>query len=207
MEDDTDTAATDHARACPGSQRRVLHFHQDNTTMNHITRTTASHLPVPTAGLLPTIAEPTVRDVDLAERLGYERPANIRNLIKRHLPTLEAMGSLLQREAMIETAKTARRVITEYHLNRAQAAFIVAKAGTKVADSLTVKMAEVFALFSQGRLVAVDETSAEEIAAIEARDRVRRRLIHEEEREARDMGFALLRSGGSRRKRRIARVR
>lgn len=153
---------------------------------------------------LPILAEPTVQDLRLAELLGYERPANIRNLIKRHLPMLEAMGPLLQREAMVEIGSGATRAVTEYHPNRAQAAFLIAKAGTKLADSLTVKMAEIFAMFSEGRLVPVDETSAEEIAAIEARERARSRAIFEEEREARDMGFALLRSSGSRKRRRKA---
>ena len=52
-----------------------------------------------------TIITPTVKDLQLAEALGYERPSNIRNLIKRHATSLEAMGSLLHREAMIATAK------------------------------------------------------------------------------------------------------
>lgn len=167
--------------------------------------TTTAIVPLATAGTaLPAITEPAVQDLRLAELLGYERPANIRNLIKRHLPTLEAMGLVLRRKAPIISGKGRTTIVSEYHLNRAQAAFIVAKAGTKIADSLTVKMAEVFALFSEGRLVAADETSAEEIAAIEARERARRRTIFEEEREARDMGFALLRRGGSRRRRRKA---
>ena len=156
------------------------------------------------ADTIPALEEPTVQDLRLAELLGYERPSNIRNLIKRHSPTLEAMGPLLHREAMVEIGSGAARAVTEYHLNRAQAAFIIAKAGTKLADSLTVKMAEIFALFTEGRLVAVDEVSAEEVAAIEARERARSRAIFEEEREARDWGFALLRSGGNRRRRRKA---
>lgn len=156
------------------------------------------------ADTIPALEEPTVQDLRFAELLGYERPSNIRNLIKRHLPTLEAMGLVLQREAPIVSGKGRTTIGTEYHLNRAQAAFIIAKAGTKRADSLTVKMAEIFALFTEGRLVAVDEVSAEEVAAIEARESARSRAIFEEEREARDWGFALLRSGGSRKRRRKA---
>lgn len=167
--------------------------------MNFITTTS---VPDP----LPALTEPTIQDIHLAERLGYRRPADIRKLIRRHLPTLEAMGLVLHRGAPIVSGKGRTTIVTEYHLNRAQAAFIVAKAGTKIADSLTVKMAEVFALFTEGRLVAVDSSAAEDVAAIEAREKARRRAIHEEEREARDMGFALLRSGGSRRKRRKRRT-
>ncbi|WP_163778917.1 hypothetical protein, partial [Proteus mirabilis] len=72
----------------------------------------------------------------------------------------------------------------------AQAAFITAKAGTKLADSLTVFMAETFAMVSDGKLVAVDESAAEELAAAQTR-KARRR--HEEERDARSEAFAFLR--------------
>lgn len=147
--------------------------------MNDMTTTTST-----TAAL--ALTEPTVRDIDLAERLGYERPANIRNLIKRHQPTLRAMGLVLHREAPIVSGKGRVSTVTEYHLNRAQAAFIVAKSDTKHADSLTVKMAEVFALFEAGGLVATDNIALADLAAIEERERQRRRAIHEEEKEARD---------------------
>jgi hypothetical protein len=54
-------------------------------------------------------------------------------------------------------------------------------------------MAEVFALFSVGGLVAADAAAQADLAAIEERERQRRRAIHEEEREARDSAFQLLR--------------
>lgn len=135
----------------------------------------------------------TVPDLHLAEALGYERPTNIRALIKRHLPILEAMGSLHQREAMIEVGKGARRAVTEYHLNRAQTAFLVAKSGTKLADSLAVKMAEVFAMFAEGKLSVVDEQAQAELLDIESRERVRRLALHAEEKAARDGAFAIMR--------------
>ncbi len=134
----------------------------------------------------------TVPDLQLAEALGYDRPTSIRILIKRHLAMLEAMGSLHQRDAMIETGKGARRSVTEYHLNRAQTAFLVAKSGTKLADSLAVKMAEVFALFAEGKLYAVDERSEAELQNIEKRERARRLALHAEEKEARGSAFAIM---------------
>ena len=36
--------------------------------------------------------EPRVLDLDLAERLGYERPRKIRDLIDRHMDTLIEFG-------------------------------------------------------------------------------------------------------------------
>lgn len=139
----------------------------------------------------PLVAgEKTVVDLALAEALGFERPTNIRKLIRRHRATLEAMGLVLQSEAPIRSGKGRVSLVTEYHLNRAQAAFIIAKAGTKRAESLAAMMAEVFAMFDEGKLVAVDQAAAEELEAVRAREARRR---HEEEREARSEAFAFLR--------------
>ncbi|WP_187272606.1 hypothetical protein [Methylobacterium sp. WL9] len=143
-----------------------------------------------TAGNAPAREEATVQDLKLAEALGYARATDIRKLIIRHATTLELFGSLRHRGVMIEAGKGARRSVTEYHLTKAQAAFITAKADTKNATSLTVLMAEVFAMASDGKLVAVDAAAAEELVAAQARDARRR---HEEERDARSSGFAALR--------------
>ncbi|MBN9433482.1 MAG: hypothetical protein J0I45_13705 [Bosea sp.] len=144
------------------------------------------------AAPLPTAAAATIVDIQLAKVLGYGRPTNIRLLIKRHLPMLEAMGLVHQREAPTVSGKGRVSTVTEYYLNRAQAAFIIAKSGTKHADSLTVKMAEVFALFTGGGVVAVDQAAAVQLAGIEARETERRGLIAAEEREGRDAAFAIM---------------
>ncbi|GLS23878.1 hypothetical protein GCM10007874_68990 [Labrys miyagiensis] len=130
--------------------------------------------------------------MELAKALGYSRPNDFRKLIKRHASALKAMGSLRHGVAMIEAGKGAKREVTEYQLSFAQAAFLVGKAGTTLADSLAVKMAEVFALYTAGRLVAVDAAAQAELDAIAAREAERRR-VHEEEKDARDMGFRALR--------------
>lgn len=151
---------------------------------------------------LPAAAEARVQDLALAERLGYRRTTDIRKLIKRHAPMLEAMGSLRQHAAMIVTGKGAKRSVTEYHLNRAQTAFIIAKAGTKIADSLAVMMAEVFALFSEGKIAPTSDDAEAELAAAAERERTRRRALYEEERDARSEAFKFLNQGRVRHKRR-----
>ncbi|AOG03679.1 hypothetical protein [Bosea sp. RAC05] len=148
------------------------------------------------------LSEPAIQDLDLAKALGYERPTNIRNLIKRHEASLEAMGSLLHHEAMIVAGKGAQRSVTEYRLTKAQAAFIIAKAGTKRADSLAVSIAEIFAMAADGRLAPVDTTGAAELRAVGQRFETRLAAIVAEEQEARSGAFALLARGCSRRRRR-----
>lgn len=140
----------------------------------------------------PAPAGDTIRDIQLAEALGYERPTDIRKLIRRNMPMLEAMGTLRHYGVMIEAGNGARREVTEYHLNRAQTAFLIAKSNTRHAESLTLRMSEVFALFSEGRLVAADTAAEVELNAIQERDAERRRLIHAEERAARDAAFGIL---------------
>lgn len=78
-----------------------------------------------------------IRDIELAKGLGYTRPGNIRNLIRRHLPALESIGVVHSMRAPIGT---------EYRLTTAQAAFILAKAGTKRADCYLVTICEIFAM-------------------------------------------------------------
>lgn len=146
--------------------------------------------------------EPTIQDLDLANALGYERPTNIRNLIKRHEASLVAMGSLLHGEAMIVAGKGAQRSVTEYRLTKAQAAFIIAKAGTKRADSLAVSIAEIFAMAADGRLAPVDNAASAELGAVQERLESRLAAIVAEEQEARSNAFALLDRGRNRRRRR-----
>lgn len=159
-------------------------------------------LPAAPASPALVLSEPTIQDLDLANALGYERPTNIRNLIKRHEASLVAMGSLLHGEAMIVAGKGAQRSVTEYRLTKAQAAFIIAKAGTKRADSLAVSIAEIFALAADGRLAPVDNAASAELSAVQARLESRLAAIVAEEQEARSNAFALLGRGRNRRRRR-----
>ncbi|WP_421697546.1 hypothetical protein [Ancylobacter sp.] len=134
----------------------------------------------PPETVLPVTEETTMQDLQLARVLGYKRLTNIRNLIGRHRASLEAIGSLLQREAMIETGKGASREVTEFHLTKAQATFLIAKAGTKEADSALILVSEAFAMLMEGKLVAVDEAAQAELDAAAERAAERRRLMREE---------------------------
>ncbi|MDQ0510628.1 hypothetical protein [Ancylobacter amanitiformis] len=140
--------------------------------MNDIT--TTATMPLPAAG------ERTFRDIELAEALGYKRPGDIRKLIKRHLPLLEAMGLVRHRGAPIVSGKGRVQTVTEYHLTKAQAAFIIAKADTPDADNALILISETFAMVSEGKLVAVDAAAQEELDAAAARAAERHRLMREE---------------------------
>ena len=74
--------------------------------------------------------EPRARDIDLAERNGYERPRKIRDLVKTYL----ASGDLSQDDVRPVVGRTrigiAERNVTEFWLSEAAALFIIAKSET-----------------------------------------------------------------------------
>ncbi|MBS1029446.1 phage antirepressor KilAC domain-containing protein [Gluconobacter albidus] len=89
-----------------------------------------------------------VLDTDLATRLGFDRPRDIRKLIKRYEAELGKMG----------TCATVARVIrgneTEvYYLNKKQAIFITAKSETAEATEITIEIIEKFDAYERGEVV------------------------------------------------------
>ena len=97
--------------------------------------------------LVPTDVngEARIRDYDLAVRLGFAKPTKIRDLIKRHAASLEAIGPL----------PTVGRVINggeanEFFLSRKQAIFITAKSETPEATDITIEIIERFDAYERG---------------------------------------------------------
>ena len=89
--------------------------------------------------------EARIRDVDLANRLGFAKATKIRDLIKRHRTSLEALGPL----------PTVGRVIngggaTEFCLNKKQAIFLTAKSETPTATEITIEIIERFDAYERG---------------------------------------------------------
>jgi hypothetical protein len=63
--------------------------------------------------------EPRVYDILLGERLGFDRPVNIRNLIKRNMDKLQTFGPLSIVERVINGGNA-----REFYLNQKQSIFI-----------------------------------------------------------------------------------
>ncbi|MCB4862399.1 Rha family transcriptional regulator [Sphingobium sp. PNB] len=90
-----------------------------------------------------------ILDTDLAKRLGFERPRDIRKLITRWKPELERMGIC----AMVSQnhASGRGRPTMEYYLNRKQAIFITAKSETPEATDITIEIIHRFDEYEVGR--------------------------------------------------------
>jgi hypothetical protein len=90
-------------------------------------------------------AEPRVRDIRLAERLGFERPRKIRELIERNFAELETYGLLPRHRAPIVSGKGGVQWTEEYWLNEAQSSLLCmwSKAVDKRLASLARRRAEI----------------------------------------------------------------
>ena len=95
--------------------------------------------------------EPRARDIDLAERLGYGRPRDIRKLIDRLLIEQKLNDSDV-RATVAQTSKKGGRPSTEYWLTEEQALYVVAKSETKEAHEQLLFVLRVFRLARKGLL-------------------------------------------------------
>jgi hypothetical protein len=111
--------------------------------------------------------EPRIRDLDLADRLGYERPRKIRDLIAR-LILDEKLNDIHQRPTVGRwPGQVAAQPVTEYWLTEAQALKVAAKSETEPADALLDEMIRVFLLARRGQLkVVVDDASLFAVAEV-----------------------------------------
>lgn len=92
--------------------------------------------------------EPRVHDLRLAERLGFERPVKIRELIKRHESKLLNFGIL---PTVGKIHEAAGRPTAEYYLNQKQSIFICMKSETEKAFDVQVEIVHVFDAYLGGQ--------------------------------------------------------
>ena len=101
----------------------------------------------------PAAGEPRVRDIDLAEMLGFERPRNIRNLIRRHMPELLRYGGIsLQLEA--KPPGQPGRPEEFYELNEQQALLVCMFARTERAEEVREHIIRVYTAWRRGQAPA-----------------------------------------------------
>ena len=91
-----------------------------------------------------------IRDIDLAERLGYDEPRAIRKLISRmvergllpHVLARDTVSRIEKNKGFVRG--TEDRVVTEYWLDRIEALLVIMKSETSNADALCRVIATVF---------------------------------------------------------------
>lgn len=95
--------------------------------------------------------EPRVLDLDLADRLGYSRPRDIRKLVERMIKRrqLTDVRATVARSSM---PNGGAREDNAYHLTETQALKVAAKSETEPADKLLDEIIRVFMLAKEGKL-------------------------------------------------------
>lgn len=91
--------------------------------------------------------EPRIRDVLLAERLGYKRSRVIRELIERNREELEAYGTIAVRHGAVEIGSGAIKEVTEFYLNEHQGLLVCMFSKTEIAAAVRKALIEVFVAF------------------------------------------------------------
>jgi hypothetical protein len=91
--------------------------------------------------------EPRILDLDIAERLGFDRPSNIRNLIDRNLGELRRYGVCF---TMKQTPSGGGRPGSAYWLNEPQALLICIKSDTLRSEDVRQEVIEAFIAYRRG---------------------------------------------------------
>ena len=128
----------------------TLHM-KDITTMLNNTLNANSNS---TSLINPVLIEKELRilDIDLAQRLGFERPRDIRKLINRYSDELDEMGV---RATVAQTPSAAGgRPAMAFYLNRKQAIFITTKSETKDAINVTIEIIKKFEAYERGEITS-----------------------------------------------------
>lgn len=95
--------------------------------------------------------EPRVHDLELAERLGFERPRKIRDIIQRNHDKLLKFGVC---PAVGRTSgELGGRPATEFYLNQKQAIFICMKSETEQAFDVQIEIVHVFDAYLTGDFI------------------------------------------------------
>ena len=96
--------------------------------------------------------EPRVYDLHLAECLGFERPADIRKLIKRNEEKLNKFNHIATVARCIELGNGAKRAVDEYYLDRKQSIYIAMKSETDKAFEVQEDIIRVYDAYLNGDL-------------------------------------------------------
>lgn len=85
--------------------------------------------------------EPRIHDLELAEKLGFERPRTIRQLIERHMERLRRAGEV---EIIKMSPPQGGTKTNNYYLNETQATFITSQSKTELALDITMQIIETY---------------------------------------------------------------
>lgn len=104
--------------------------------------------------LTPVNGEPRIHDLALADRLGFDRPRKIRDIIKRNHDKLLKFGGCPTVGRCIEVGNGVKREVEEFYLNKKQAIFIAMKSETEKAFEVQEDIIHVYDAYLNGTVTA-----------------------------------------------------
>lgn len=107
--------------------------------------------PIGMADLNVVAGEPRILDLRIAERLGYDRPRVVRELIERNRVELESHSPLAVRHG-----KSRGQEFTEFWLNEGQTLVVCMLSRTSAAAAIRKEVIGVYMAFRRGQLAPAD---------------------------------------------------
>ena len=120
--------------------------------------------PIGMADLNVIAGEPRILDIRIGERLGYERPRVVRELIERNREELETYGALAPRRTAQIIGKGRVQEVDEYFLNEAQTLLVCMFSKTPAAASIRKEVIRVYIAYRRGQLTPVPSDPFERMA-------------------------------------------
>lgn len=127
--------------------------------------------PTTTFALTEMGGEPRVRDLDVAERLGFKRPRVIRELIERNLAEFEALGP-----SAVQYGAYRGQATREYWLNEEQALLAAVLSNAEKAPTVRRMLIQTFTAHRRGQLAG--GLTAEQAELLRRADGICRMLSH-----------------------------
>ncbi|WP_086931631.1 hypothetical protein [Agarilytica rhodophyticola] len=121
--------------------------------------------------------KPMIKDISLAEKLGYTEPKAIRRLIKRMLTKLQLKAENV-RDTVTRINNGKGREVSEYYLDEKTTLKVITKSETENADAITDEMIDVFIAYRSGELQQSPKTALD-IMLMQCQ-----RLVDQERRQA-----------------------
>jgi hypothetical protein len=98
--------------------------------------------------------EPRCRDLDLADRLGFDRPRKIREIIERNIEEIQTFGPAPRRGALLVRPQGGAVDVEEYWLNEEQALLVSVLSKAKHAAAVRAMLIKVFVAWRRGNLAS-----------------------------------------------------
>ena len=113
--------------------------------------------------LIPYDDAPRVRDIEIAERLEFSRPRDIRQLIERNLPEIGRYGAVPRRAVQVTSGNNRMTEVQEYHLNEEQALLVAVLSKAPRAAEVRHALITTYTAYRRGLIASGGELTPDDM--------------------------------------------